>query len=266
MKAVLLIMTWILLACSAYSQSSESTLFICKGDTVRLKASSLYADSYQWYKDNEEIDGADSATITIKETGYYTAIAKNKAGCESDTSNKIYVGDKNPIANLDSAFVYIGKQVDIQVLNNDRKACMPLDTNSVRIKKRPRFGTLYIKENGIVEYTAFKDQTGIDVFEYDVMDKLGMYSNTTEVLVQVSAECAEVFPNPTMGDVYIRVINPAINSLRVMDVSGQILFKDTISFPGKTVSLDGYANSMYIIQLLENNKVSCTYKVLKKTE
>lgn len=266
MRTVLLLMTWALLAFSAYSQPKEPGLFICKGDTVRLKASSLYTDSYQWYKDNEMIEGADSATIVVRETGFYTVIARNKAGCESDTSEAIYVGDKNPIANLDSAFVYTGKQVDIQVLNNDRKACMPLDTNSVRIKKRPRLGTLYIKENGIIEYTAYKDQTGIDVFEYDVMDKVGMYSNTTEVVVNISAECAEVFPNPTMGDVYIRVINPAINSLRVMDVSGQILFKDTISFPGKTVSLNGYANSMYLIQLLEDNKVSCTYKVLKKTE
>jgi hypothetical protein len=90
MKAVLLIMTLISLACSVCGQSAESSLFICKGDTVRLKASSLYADSYQWYKDNEMIEGADSATIVIRETGYYTAIARNKEGCESDTSGKIY--------------------------------------------------------------------------------------------------------------------------------------------------------------------------------
>ena len=102
---------------SAAISALTSTTF-CSGDSVKLSGPILPNRSYQWYKYNSAISGANSSTYTAKQLGKYKlSVTNTSTGC-SKTGNAITVSTlplppASIIANGPTTFC-LGGQVGLQ--------------------------------------------------------------------------------------------------------------------------------------------------------
>ncbi|RAJ17518.1 putative secreted protein (Por secretion system target), partial [Gelidibacter algens] len=78
-----------------------------------------------------------------------------------------------------------------------------------------------------------------------------------------------IYPNPTFGDVNINISNvKSISSIHLYDSSGRLLYSDKINEGDqkvyeKTISLSGYPSGLYLLKLVDNEKV-ITKKIILK--
>lgn len=82
----------LLSATAGFAQSGDpQTVTVPQGSTVKLRANSVNATTFQWIKDGAVITGATSEEYTIMLAGTYTVISFNSAGCASDISAPVIV-------------------------------------------------------------------------------------------------------------------------------------------------------------------------------
>lgn len=79
-------------ATAGFAQSgSAQTVTVPQGASVKLKASSVNATTFQWIKDGAAIAGATSADYTVLQAGKYNVVSFNAQGCASDISEPVVV-------------------------------------------------------------------------------------------------------------------------------------------------------------------------------
>ncbi|HXU94318.1 MAG TPA: Ig-like domain-containing protein [Gallionella sp.] len=123
---------------------------------------------------------------------HFTYRAYDGALYSSDATATITVGaNKAPVARNDSVLApYRDKEAYqprvISVLDNDFDPDGSLNPASVVIVTKPtRGGTIVVNANGTVSYTPKPYFRGTDVFQYQMADNLGAYSNRATVWVNV---------------------------------------------------------------------------------
>ena len=95
-------------ACASNSQEIEVSLKTLPGKTITVNGSNLTAPegaSYQWFLDDEPIDGATSRTYEATARGVYTVLVTNSAGC-SRLSDPVTATSTEPGVMAQLAFVY----------------------------------------------------------------------------------------------------------------------------------------------------------------
>lgn len=84
------------------------------GGSLKLKAASANALSYQWIKDGTAIPDATGAEYTVFTAGSYTVVSFNAQGCASDISAPVIItGNNNPVLSAD---VMISKQSETRAV------------------------------------------------------------------------------------------------------------------------------------------------------
>lgn len=79
-------------ATAGFAQANGSqTVKIKEGSSLKLRASSVNATTYQWIRNDAAIPNATLPDIEIKQAGIYRVVAYNAEGCESDVSDPIVV-------------------------------------------------------------------------------------------------------------------------------------------------------------------------------
>lgn len=124
----------LLAATAGYAQSNpQQSVNIPPGSSLKLRANSANAVSYQWIKDGNPIPGATSIEYTIMVAGTYTVISFNLEGCASDisppllvtnTPNSTFTADVmvNKVSERRAVTVNDPFEYTIQVKNNGRDA------------------------------------------------------------------------------------------------------------------------------------------------
>lgn len=249
----------------ADAQTNGKKSMMCPGDTVYISARSEYTDYYKWYKNTAFLCRTDTNIVMVTETGAYTAVAYNNNGCKSDESEKVIIIKKVAHALDDSAFVHKNSTVKIPVINNDLAACSPFDTNSIKIFQQPWQGYVSKRRHGVLEYIPYDHAGGIDQFTYKIYDEDGDESNLACVTIYIGVACGIVYPNPVTDLVNIRVDDETVKYIRLCDVTGKILQARHASLGVKQINMGGYADGLYIIQLVNGSgKSVCTFKVLSE--
>lgn len=247
---------------NSLAQTTKNKAYICPGDTVSLKAASLYADYYKWYKDGILIQDSKYDFVTITDTGAYAVSAYNIHGCESDLSEEVRVLTKILYTNNDTAQVHVTSKVDISVLKNDYSGCNNFDIQSVRIIREPYQGRLVNKGGGVITYIPATYATGFDKFVYTVSDEIGNVSQPTFVTVTIGNSCGVVYPNPVSNILNVRTENEEAKYVRLSDMNGKILLVENFEPIGHKIDMTGYANGIYILQLLDiHTRTICIFKV-----
>ncbi|WP_316818573.1 gliding motility-associated C-terminal domain-containing protein [Pedobacter nyackensis] len=101
----------LLSATAGFAQSDGSqTVNIPQGGSVKLRASSVNAATYQWIKDGTAVTGATSIDYTALLAGSYTVISFNAEGCASDISDPVVV-NISPLTTL-TADLMINKNAE----------------------------------------------------------------------------------------------------------------------------------------------------------
>lgn len=140
------------------------------------------ADSFS-YRISDGLCGSDPAIVTLDVTPL----------------------NDDPVAVDDAASVSEGGMVQIPILANDSDldalgTCGALlDPSSVEILTPPSLGGLQVFASGIVRYTSFTGQCGVDAFSYRVFDLAGSPSQPATVTVTVGAVNAAPVAAPDNG-------------------------------------------------------------------
>ncbi|WP_285056081.1 gliding motility-associated C-terminal domain-containing protein [Pedobacter ginsengisoli] len=82
----------LLSATAGFAQSTGPPVVTIKqGSSVKLRANSVNATTYQWLRNGIPIQNATLPDIEVKDAGTYKVVAYNKEGCESDVSDAVVV-------------------------------------------------------------------------------------------------------------------------------------------------------------------------------
>jgi hypothetical protein len=75
-----------------------------------------------------------------------------------------------------------------------------------------------------------------------------------------------VYPNPTANWLTLDIKNISRDNLQyqLFDLNGKLIISDSIKSQITTFQLENYPTSIYLLQILENNKKIKTYKIIKK--
>lgn len=75
-----------------------------------------------------------------------------------------------------------------------------------------------------------------------------------------------VYPNPTANWLTLDVKNISRDNLQyqLFDLNGKLIISDAIKTQITRFQLENYPTSIYLLQILENNKKIKTYKIIKK--
>jgi gliding motility-associated-like protein/uncharacterized repeat protein (TIGR01451 family) len=93
----------LLSATAGFAQSGDpQTVTVPQGSSVKLRANSVNATTFQWIKDGAAIVGATSADYTVLLAGKYNVVSFNAQGCASDISAPVVVNiSRNPALTAD---------------------------------------------------------------------------------------------------------------------------------------------------------------------
>lgn len=103
---------------------SSGSLRFCYKDSVILtalsQAGSGVISSYQWFNNNESINGSNQSSITIDTTGLYQLVIENSNGCKDTSLAQPVIAHPLPTGNLttdpsNTGFICDGSSVKIQV-------------------------------------------------------------------------------------------------------------------------------------------------------
>lgn len=86
-----LMLFFIQTAISQIAPKGRQSITIRQGSSVVLRANSVGAASYIWYKDDVLVNGQNKATLITATAGIYKVATVNKFGCTSDISDEIEV-------------------------------------------------------------------------------------------------------------------------------------------------------------------------------
>ncbi|MCF2442696.1 Ig-like domain-containing protein [Dyadobacter sp. CY345] len=187
MKIVtLLISVMLVLPILAFAQGGAKLVSICKGTTLRLKAESSGAFSYEWLKDGIIVPGESSSQIVASEAGNYSVFALNAAGCSSEISIVIQLSYHVPTAVDDQMSGKTNELLLLDVLKNDQSLCAELDTATINVNSTAAHGVIFKKEGKFL-FKPERDFEGTDSFTYAVRDKSGQITNIATVTIDLSA-------------------------------------------------------------------------------
>lgn len=182
---LLIFVTLILPAC-AFAQGGAKPVAICKGTTLKLKAESSNASSFEWHKNGEIVTGQTGKELVVSDEASYTVFALNAEGCSSGVSLAILLSYNVPSAVNDRMAGKNNEIIILDVLKNDQSLCADMDTTTMIVKALPTHGRIY-KSKGKFLYRANKDYEGTDIFTYTVSDQSGMSANVATVTLDITS-------------------------------------------------------------------------------
>lgn len=223
---------------------------LCSKDSVQLTVNG--GSTYRWST------GQTTPSVWIKQSGNYTVTVTNASGCTATASKNVTVVER-PTVNFN--FTVQGAKV---TFNN-------LSTNATTYLWRFGNDTVSTLTNPVANYrnngtykvclTANNSQNCTDSICKDV--------TLTKVSIQELPEGLKVriSPNPTNGFLqvdlqYFQPFQPK-DKLIVTDLLGRQIVALTILNNSNTLDLSTFANGIYVLQLVLNNKLYTLEKIVK---
>jgi hypothetical protein len=104
--------------------------------------------------------------------------------------------------------------------------------------------------------------------EYDTLQYTQIITSTTMLPKNTTGMLGTISPNPTNSDIWVDYYLPPNQTnakLQIINTEGVIINKQQIvNQTGKAhLQLNNYASGIYLIQLVTNDGVSCSKKVVK---
>ncbi len=265
-KLILILMLLLSAGVWCFAQSTpDKEATMCVGDTATMTATATGADSFQWYRNNIAIPGANKDTLISYVGGiYFVRVFKGDGKTCFDQSGDIRIYIETSRANDDHVIVPLGKNTVMDVLLNDDPKCAPFDKSTFQILSQPSIGTIVSAVDGVVTYKPSPTIIGSDKFTYQITDVEGRTTNIATVYLDLFLDCAIIYPNP-VGDVMeVTANSQKIHAIRIYDMNGRELYKAEVSQNVFKVPMNAYAQGVYMVELIEKNGPGCSFKIWKK--
>ncbi len=265
-KLILILILFLCCEVWCHAQSTpDKEATMCVGDTATMTATATGADSFQWYRNNIAIPGANKDTLISYIGGiYFVRVFNGNSKTCFDQSGDIRIYIETSRANDDYVTVPLGRNAVMDVLLNDDPKCAPFDKSTFHIISQPAIGTLVSAAEGIVTYKPSSTVIGPDKFTYAISDVEGRMTNVATVYLDLFLDCAIVYPNPVGDELNITVNSQKIHALRIYDMAGREMYKTNVSQNVLKVAVQHYAQGVYLVELIEKNGPGCIFKIQKK--
>jgi hypothetical protein len=250
------------------STSPTGTVEICSYDSLLITATVVGTDpvTYQWFKNNVAINGANSSTYYATSAGSYKVRVVNQVtGCQRT-----------------SAVTKVNKTFFTASLTHDISLVVCLDPVTFTINTtaaNPTFtwyrsGNVLQGVNGNTYSTVMPGNYKVLVTDVNGCTKM---SNVHKVTVdcdnvnpvRVIATSFEIYPNPTSGNFFIEKTDGSSGELsaEIIDITGRVVH--SVSFgvvePGTSlqVEVNNLARGIYYVRLSDSENISAKRLIIK---
>jgi len=242
---------------------SVREISMCQGDTAIMSAVVSDADSIQWYYNDHPVPDTNNDTLRSAKEGMFYLMAFSENGKCFDRSDFIRVKISYPAAVDDHYALTLGKTEALNVLNNDNEACFAFNLSTITITQPPVVGSIVSITNGMIVYKASNSLLLPDNFTYRITDMEGRTTNEARVNIDVELNCALLYPNPVQHDLNIIVDPQKTHAINVYDASGKRLAEISPDKVNLKFDMSGYAQGIYLFEIIKRNEKGCTLKVQK---
>ena len=239
----------------------------CPGTKQELKveATTNGTISYQWYKNNETIEGATQNIYNIESLkndhlGDYKVLVKADCAEEYSTEIAIEVYKETNI---------LTQPVDVEVNQGEAAKFTVEAEGQGTISYQWMFNDANI-ENETNAELSLTNTSKSDEGNYNVEVIATCGTKTSEVaslsiqttgLINIAAEDLKVYPNPVQNNLYIDT-ELEIVSLKLRSIIGNtVLSLDKIS--GNQINMSSYKTGIYLLTIKTNNG-EATFRIIKK--
>jgi hypothetical protein len=245
--------------------TNPSDLEICTGSSTRLTANSSHI--IYWYTTPPPIGspvGTGTSYITpLLTTGYYTyyAIAENDGIKSNFSSMEVVMVYPSPtLAVLSSANTLCAGETATLTVSGTRYYAWDNGMISDRLIINPEKNTSY-KVTGI-------NTAGCQSIEiYNQAVQVCKVDELPEIDRWQSAGSGDpgIYPNPNYGEFNVSVNSISENTkVEVYNGLGELIYSSKISSGVTPVTLKNYPKSIYIVRVIENNKILKQDKVIRE--
>lgn len=230
---------------ATFISQPNGTVNFCGSQVITVPAGSL--NSYQWKKDNVNINGANTNTYTATQPGVYTCVITNGA-CTFTIANIVLNQTSSaPTANATQTFNAGDTLANLTVTGSNLQwystatggSPLPLNTTLVS-------GTTYYVSQTVngceSSRIAITVTQNLSIEDFDILN-------------------ISLFPNPTNSIFNIKS-NIVIQKVDVYNTIGQKLISQNINSNVSVLNIESFPNGYYFVKLYSELK-SITIKIIK---
>ena len=242
-------------AAPSVSISANGATTFCKGSSVTLTASATGATSYQWTKNNKNINGATNTNYVVTATGTYDVIASNSCGSTSSNTIPVTVNALPTATVSPSGTVNIcaGQSVTLTA-NSGANLAYQWTKNNKNISGATN---ITYSASAAGNYRVIVTNTSTSCSKTSAVTKVVITCREEE-----SVQAFTVFPNPSSQFFTLNLPDNNTYDVRVNDLLGRTI----LSFSAASGSLkfgEELNAGMYFVQILKNGELISTLKIIK---
>jgi hypothetical protein len=261
---------------NAFIAAQSSTTF-CQGSSVSLNANTGTNYSYQWYNNNQIINGATSSSYQATTSGNYTVKVIDGA-CNTLSSVTNVIVNSNPIVSLNSLNPLVLKTSSpIQLVGNPTGGVYSGNgvLNSILYPSNANLGNSSITYNytspqgcsgSAIRYTIIVDSVG-NVCKTTINDTVSILKIQFKLTTGINTNqytSMKVYPNPTSDLLIIDASD--IQALigyryRILDLQGKEIYNAFVTTAKTEVSLKSLGvKGVYVLHIIDANNASIQTK------
>ena len=250
----------------------QSTTTFCQGGSVILNGSTGIGYNYEWYKDGNIINGANTNFYTANQSGSYT-VKVIDGSCNLVSSVTTVTVNSNPIVNLSLAnFIHL-KETSVTLMGSP---------SGGTYSGPGVFGTTFNSTNAglgkkviYYNYTSLAGCSGSATAITTVYDTTACSTfDTLFINLQVAGfsspnniSTIKIWPNPANDHIIIDNGNIAILSgykVKIESILGQEVFKSSINQQQFSVDLSTWSGKgVYLVHIIDNqDNIIVTKKIV----
>jgi len=261
--------------------NNPSDVVLCPFTDILLGVEALGATSYQW---KESTDGgntytdlvdndifSNTTTDTLNITLAPASLAGNKYICVISngtteiTSDTVTISLEEELPTIDC-----GENVEIDLLEGETfYTVLAGELDPIGADDNCGLETGYNDYNNEISLEGEEFPIGVIDVLWTVVDIAGNTASCTKTVtiyeyisVKENSNTFEIYPNPTSDFVYISS-DIEMLSVKVMSITGEILFESNINNYNTSIDLFNLSNGMYLLNIQTNNEVKIEKIIIK---
>jgi len=219
--------------------TAQGNTELCVNTSVALSTSSK-ENTYQWYIDNTELNGATNPSYTASIPGRYTLKVSNESGCSAISENAITITqiiiEKPTIRQSDDSLISSASAGNKWYLNGSE---LPFSTQQIKFTEVGSYQVKVFEQNC--------ESAPSDIFQPILL------ANEQEY------DYIKLYPNPSSDKVFIK--SPNRFNYKLIDVSGKLLSQSSAKENMHIVDINNFPSGNYLIILQEENGKTITKKI-----
>lgn len=242
----------------------------CKGFPVTFSTEPCAGCTYQWFKNDNPIIGANDFSYSTTKPAYYSVQVSTPGGCFDVSDHSLLISGFNPNANI--------------YYPNGLNLCAPAPGHNILIKVGYLATNTYqwykdglpYTGDGATSWRIYPTETGNYTCSITSIDGCNRVTDIATVINSCRLAATEigelnVYPNPAADNFTVTLYNTAFNGnveIQVVNMVGQIIVAENITVEAGelnyTVQSNNLTAGMYLVKVISEQSELSTTIVINK--